>query len=106
MKNNLERRSLGRWRENKLTTVILLDDSLGEREPDAPPALLCRKAGFEDAVSQLSRHARSVIRDTNDDGVVGTRLRRQLHHAAATGERVDGVFCQHLDGPLEQYRIA
>src|SRR5215510_11771586 len=106
LKDNLERRALLRVREHESPLVVLFDDAFGERQSDAPAALLRGKPGIEDPRAQVAWNPRTVARDRDEDATVRAVPRGHANLATTTGECVDGIFCEHFDRPLEQHRVA
>ena len=73
--------------------AMLLDDLLGDREPEPRPAALGREVRVEEARKDLRSDAGPVVLDRDRDPLADAP-RRRSRIVAAAGERLDGVADQ------------
>ena len=70
--------------------MVVPNDPAGERQANAPPVTLRAESGLEDPVAELTRNARTGIRNTNTHLTFGERSGRHVHFSIATGKRIFG----------------
>src|SRR5690349_6099507 len=105
-KYNVERSTRITGGEDQFAAMVLFYDATRERETDSPPTLLCRESRLEDTGAETCWYSRAIVGNANADAALPQRRCREADASAAARERIDGILRQHLDGPLEQDRIA
>ena len=51
-------------------------------------------------------NARPIVRDAKPHAIGIEAFRRDVHAAAATGQRIETVLDEHLECPFEQHLVA